>query len=269
MGNKSSALQKTDQSSFVVVWLRGDILTSGLRISKGLTVATLKQDIAAVAASKPDGRVLDATRLQLYKRQPGDVDATSGPQLMDEALVRTYQDPGAALEVQVREVSLVEHAVRRFTPGSLTLGDSGVRKRDIRMACRVATVLASVLLVLNVLTLHSFEELPWYAACTMVAAALGNLFAAFVDEGSCASFCASAADLFFAFGTALVFLLQSEAQYSDALSGTSFHRPAWRRGLHLFSFILEVIIVVWVLVISGLGQAVDEEIVNKKDKKRR
>jgi hypothetical protein len=142
-------------------------------------------------------------------------------------------------------------SLRDSTSISLLNIHPNLRKRDIRQCCRVLSLLAAGLLGLNLLTMHSWDSLPFNAACCMVIAAIGNMFAAFVDEGSVRSFCASVTDLLLAFVTVMAFLMQASA--AESLS------RAWASGMHLLAVIVELVVIAWNLSTSLIGHAIDGE----------
>jgi hypothetical protein len=124
-----------------------------------------------------------------------------------------------------------------------------LRKRDFRQCCRLLTSLGAGLLVLNILTIHTWAVLVFNASCCMVIAGAGNMLVAFSDEGSFRSFCGSITDLFLAFVTVISFLMQTSAIESVS--------RAWSSGLHLLTVIIELTVVFWTVSTSMLGQVME------------
>jgi hypothetical protein len=180
---------------------------------------------------------------------------------------RLYDDSPALLADDTRTLSTCN-----ITSGSvLSLRDStsisllnihpSLRKRDIRQACRVLSWLAAGLLVLNILSLHTYDSLVFNAAICMVIGAIGNLFAAFVDEGSLRSFCASVTDLALAFTTVVAFLMQAAA--AESLS------RAWASGLTLLAVIIELVVIAWNISTSLIGQVIDEPLQKRTEAQKK
>merc|ERR1719217_624314 len=60
----------------------------------------------------------------------------------------------------------------------------GVRKRHMRAGGRLLSMCAAGMLGLNLITTHSFQQLPLTATALFAIAAMGNLWAVLADEGS-------------------------------------------------------------------------------------
>mmetsp|Transcript_141153 Transcript_141153/g.352053 ORF Transcript_141153/g.352053 Transcript_141153/m.352053 type:complete len:146 (-) Transcript_141153:162-599(-) len=124
----------------------------------------------------------------------------------------------------------------QVTPMSMP---EGVRKREVRAACRFFSLCAVLFLAINIITLHSWQILPLAATGLFTFAAIGNLIAGFADEGSVHSCCSSCGNILMTLGSSIVWLLQAFSNGSQL----SF-------GLNFLAFIMAVILIVVNLVLT-------------------
>eukprot|EP01062_Namystynia_karyoxenos_P069827 TRINITY_DN65267_c0_g1_i1.p1 TRINITY_DN65267_c0_g1~~TRINITY_DN65267_c0_g1_i1.p1 ORF type:complete len:201 (+),score=51.36 TRINITY_DN65267_c0_g1_i1:73-603(+) len=142
--------------------------------------------------------------------------------------------------------------------GAITL-PAGVRKRDVRLWCRAASLVATCLMGLHLLSMHYASPLLCKAgAVIMVMCAVANQFASYTDEGSVFSWAASMVDICIAAAAGIAYLL--------AVGAEEIPSPALSGAVTLLSMVCEFVAVSANLFASCVGFAA-EDTNNKTERK--